>query len=85
MSHLDVMSVLCVCDAIMLCCILVYCHYIMLHLCIMGSLSSLDKPLDGGPGDGPFYPTLTLMIESLIKSNELAQMCLSSLVTVYNS
>ena len=49
------------------------------------SLSSLDKPLDGGPRDGPFYPTLKLMIESLIKSNELAQMCLLSLVTVYNS
>ena len=35
-------------------------------------LSSLDKPLDDGPGDGPFYPTLTLMIEILIKSNVLA-------------
>ena len=35
------------------------------------SLSSLDKPLDSGPRDGPFYPTLTL-IEILIKSNVLA-------------
>ena len=26
--------------------------------------SSLDKPLDSGPRDGPFYPTLTLMIDS---------------------
>ena len=31
-SHVDVMSVLFVCDAIMLCCISVYCHHIMLHL-----------------------------------------------------
>ena len=32
MSHLCVISVLCVCDAIMLCCISVYCHHVMLHL-----------------------------------------------------
>ena len=34
--------------------------------------SSLDNPLDSGPRDGLFYPTLTLMIEILIKSNVLA-------------
>ena len=42
MSHLDVMSVLCVCDAIMLCCISVYCHHIMLHL---GGFRNFWEPL----------------------------------------
>ena len=58
MLHLGVISVLCVCDAIMLCvcdaimlcccdaimlcCILVYCHHIMLHL---GGFRNFWEPL----------------------------------------
>ena len=42
MSHLCVISVLCVCDAIMLCFISVYCHHVMLHL---GEFRNFWEPL----------------------------------------
>ena len=42
MLHLGVISVLCVCNAIMLCCISVYCHHIMLHL---GGFRNFWEPL----------------------------------------